>query len=163
MIERGTVAAVRPGEADVIMQPGPECADCGSCSQAAGGSRLLEGVEDPFGVRVGDCVEVETPAAARRHAQRTVFVAPVIAVIGGYLAGFLLGSALGIAPDTTGALTGLVCGGFALATVRNQGRTRRGARRYPVHIRAIIAAAERPVDGVVRAFGDTPDQGGYRR
>lgn len=157
MIERGTVAAVRPGVADVMLQSGPECADCGSCSLAAGGSRLLEGVEDAFGVRVGDYVEVETQAAARRYAQRKVFVVPVIAIMGGYLAGFLLGSGLGIAPDSIGALSALVCGGFAFAAVRNKGRAHRGLPANPVYIRAIIAEAERPVDGGVCETGDTRD------
>ncbi|MDP2401435.1 MAG: SoxR reducing system RseC family protein [Actinomycetota bacterium] len=137
--------AVRAGEADVLMQPGPACSDCGACSEAAGGARLLEGVNDPFGVDVGDRVQIEIPAGARRLARWVIFVLPVSALMVGYLAGFLLGSTIGIAPDTLGAVTALACGVLSFIGIRTF-ETRAGAvLRYTVRVHAIIAAARGPV------------------
>ena len=138
MLERGMVVAAGMGTVDVSIEPSASCETCGACALGASGQRVLEGVVDEFGAAVGDTVEIETSARARRRAQTLVYVVPVVALVIGYLAGFLLGSWTGIAPDAVGAVLALAAGALALLALR---RTERGAghpHEQP-RVRAIIA------------------------
>ncbi|MDP2182622.1 MAG: SoxR reducing system RseC family protein [Actinomycetota bacterium] len=128
------------GVVDVLIQPSESCESCGICSEGAGGLRLLEGVDDPLGVQVGDSVLVETPGAARRRAQVRLYLIPVAALVPGYLAGFLLSTRIGINPDVGGALCALLAGAVALATVPDKAA---GPQDGPV-VRAIIARGYSP-------------------
>ena len=114
MRERGTVVAVRDGAVDVAIVARPECDTCGACAEGAAGTRLLEGAVDRIGVRVGDTVEVETPVTASVRARRWVYVFPVACLALGYGVGHVTGAWLGIAPDVTGAITGIAAGAAAL-------------------------------------------------
>ncbi|MDY0087044.1 MAG: SoxR reducing system RseC family protein [Coriobacteriia bacterium] len=138
MLERGIVVAVRAGSVDVAIEPSEACETCGGCAEGAAGKRLLQGVVDTCGARRGDEVEVETSGQARRRAQGLVYVVPVVAIVGGYVAGFLLGTLLEFAPDALGAVVGIGASIVALISVT------RLDRRFEIdggmpRVRAIIA------------------------
>jgi positive regulator of sigma E activity len=139
MIESGTVVAVRPGEADVLITPTEQCDECEICAEGAGGRRLLEGASDPIGVAAGDVVEIETPKRARRTAQLLVFVFPVVALVMGYLAGYLLSRFVDMDPDTFGAACAVAAAAAALVALRwTRVRAGDGSDETP-RVRAIIA------------------------
>ena len=139
MLERGTVTHVASGSADVLIAPSEKCEECGVCSEGVGGIRLMEGARDAIGVTVGDVVEVETPLRARRRAQLLVFVAPVGALVLGYLAGYLLGPMLGIAGDTLGAVLALAAAAGTFLSLRRVRATSIGQKDGMPRVRAIIA------------------------
>ncbi len=138
MHERGTVVAVDDGSALISMESSADCEVCGACAKGAAGARLLEGVVDEHGVRPGDLVEVETPAAARRRAQGLAYVVPVMAALSGYVAGFLLGSWIGINTDVSGAVAAIGAGAVALASLKRFDRFF-GRGEVQPRVRAIIA------------------------
>lgn len=138
MRERGTVVRVTGGTVDVAIEPSEACETCGGCAEGASGKRLLEGVLNEQGAGVGDTVEVETPLRARRRAEGLVYVVPVTALAGGYLAGFLLGTWARFAPDALGAVIGIGAGTLALVSLRRFDRRFEADGGMP-RVRAIIA------------------------
>ncbi|MDF1543026.1 MAG: SoxR reducing system RseC family protein [Anaerosomatales bacterium] len=138
MRECGTVVSAADGRVSVAIVPSESCATCGACAEGAGGKRLLESIVDTHGARPGDTVEVETPAAARRRAQRLVYVVPVAAVVLGYLAGFLLANWVQLAPDVAGAVLAISAGAASLVSLRRYERSFEGAE-VQARVRAIIA------------------------
>jgi len=141
MRERATVTDVREGSVDVAIVPSAACVSCGMCAEERG-VRVLAGVMDGLGARVGDVVEIETPARARRRAEGLVYIAPVVAILGGYLAGFLLFQGGDVNPDAAGAVIGIIAGALTLLAVRFAGRTAEGDTRYGPRVRVIIARGE---------------------
>lgn len=138
MLEHGIVVAVHASTVDVAIEPSESCETCGGCAEGAAGKRLLQGVEDVFGARCGDEVEVETSNRARRRAQGLVYVVPVVMMVLGYLAGFLLGSTVEFAPDALGAVVGISAGVAALISVTRLDRRFEKDGGMP-RVRAIIA------------------------
>ncbi len=147
MAERGTIIAVRPGEVDVVMQPGTDCGNCTACSATSGGM-VLEGVPVSGVFSVGDLVDVETPVATRSRARALVFITPVVALFLGYMLGYMLGAILPVSRDALGAVMALTCGAVAFAAVARFGARYAGEGRDDVRVRAIIAQAERPRDDI---------------
>lgn len=141
MSECGTVIAVRPGEVDIEFAPSEACAGCKACDPAGGGMRM-ERVPVDREFRVGQSVSVEIDPRAKARARVLVFLVPVIALVGGYLAGFLLGGALGTPSDATGAATALIMLATAMTAVSvyDRGRESRGSGDVRVH--AIISQAK---------------------
>jgi positive regulator of sigma E activity len=138
MHERGTVVSAAGGMVDVAIEPSESCETCGACAEGAGGKRLLEGVLDTHGASPGDTVEVETPMSVRRRAQWLVYVVPVVATIGGYLAGFLLGTWAEFAPDAVGAVFAIAAGAASLVSLKRYDHSFGGTDGQP-KVRAIIA------------------------
>ncbi|MFU8890351.1 MAG: SoxR reducing system RseC family protein [Anaerosomatales bacterium] len=138
MRECGTVVSAADGRVSVAIVPSESCAACGACAEGAGGKRLLEDVADSHRAQPGDTVEVETPAAVRRRAQRLVYVVPVGALVIGYLAGYLLGNWVQLAPDVVGAVFAIAAGAASLVSLRRYERSFEGAEVQP-RVRAIIA------------------------
>ncbi len=138
MRERGTVVCVTGDMVHVAIEPSAACEACGGCAEGVGGKRLLEGALNDQGAGVGDTVEVETPLRARRRAQGLIYVVPVTAIGGGYLAGFLLGTWAKFAPDALGAVIGIGAGALALVSLRRFDRRFEVAGEAP-RVRAIIA------------------------
>lgn len=139
MRERGTVLTAQSGELSVEMQSSADCETCGACAAGAGGARVMHGVIDSHHARPGDVVEIETPVSARRRAQGLVYVVPVLAIAGGYVAGFLLSSWTGfLAPDSVGAVGAVVSGFAALLLLRRRDHSFDAPSARP-KVRAIIA------------------------
>lgn len=141
MRERGTVVSAGDGIVDVAIEAKPDCETCGACAEGAAGTRLLEGAVNTPGARVGDLVEVDTPAAVRMRAQGLVYVFPVVSLLLGYLAGSLLGTMLRISPDQAGAAFGIAAGALALASLRRFSGAFERSGRQP-RVRAIIARGQ---------------------
>lgn len=143
MRERGTVVAARGDRADVALGRTEACAGCKVCSSmsSAGDEMLLLDVIDPLGTSVGDEVEIEIPERLRVQAALAIYVAPLVALFGGYLAGFLLASRGDGNPDTAGAFVGIACATATLAAVFFRERQLAGREGFAPVVRAIIAHA----------------------
>ncbi|MBF4510233.1 MAG: SoxR reducing system RseC family protein [Aeromicrobium sp.] len=138
MREHGQVITVRDGAVDIRMQVSAACGGCSVCSRG-GGETVMRDVADPLGVTVGDEVEVTIPDTIRSRAAVAVFVLPVFAMLGGYLAGFLLGRWLGWSPDMAGLVVGLVSANIALIGVRAAERRLKRNDRFSPQVSAILA------------------------
>ncbi|MCX8007211.1 MAG: SoxR reducing system RseC family protein [Coriobacteriia bacterium] len=133
--------AVRPGRVDVSLGRSAACDGCSVCSSLSGtgGEMLLTDVLDPLGASVGDEVEIEIPERLRIQAALAIYVAPLLALFGGYLAGFLLASRGDGNPDTAGALAGIGCATLTLAAVFFRERELARKEGFAPFVRAIIA------------------------
>lgn len=106
---------------------------------SAAGEMLLHDVVDPIGTSVGDEVEIEIPERLRIQAALAIYVAPLVALFGGYLAGFLLASRGDGSPDTVGAIVGISCATVTLAAVFFRERQLARKEGFAPIVRAIIA------------------------
>ncbi len=111
MIEQGTVVELKDGRAVVEMGASSCCSRCGVCSAAGSGKVRFE-TDAPFGIAVGDEVEVDVPIG-RMRAAVTVYLIP----LGALLAGAILGNWLGQTYWSESRFPGLLAILFALAFV----------------------------------------------
>ena len=139
MHEQGSVITVRDGTVDVKMEVTAACGGCNLCSQTGGGETIMHDVRDPLGVTVGDLVDVVIPDTIRSRAAIAVFIAPVAALLVGYLAGFLLGRWLGLTPDIAGLVVGLASANIAFVGVRAAERRLKLNDRFSPRVSAIIS------------------------
>lgn len=144
MHEHGRVITVRDGAVDVRMEVSAACGGCSVCSQGSGGETIMHNVRDPLGATVGDEVEVVIPDTIRGRAAIAVFVAPVLALLLGYLAGFLLGTWLSLNPDITGLVVALLSANVAFIGVRLADRRLSRNARFSPRVNAIIARGHEP-------------------
>ncbi|MBE0477346.1 MAG: SoxR reducing system RseC family protein [Coriobacteriia bacterium] len=139
IVENGVVTEVGEAGIQVRVTPsGSSCASCGHCATAGDGGMFMHDVADPFGVRVGDSVEVELPGGARLYASAISYALPVVGLILGYVAGFLLGRAAGWDPDATGALTAVASAAGTFMLGRRLAADVCGLERFRPRVRAII-------------------------
>jgi sigma-E factor negative regulatory protein RseC len=96
MTEIGRVASVEGDAAVVTMQASAECCHCGMCLMAHEGGEFLLLARNAAGAAPGDTVEVEVEARRVVAAAFAVYMVPVLATIGGFVAGNAI---TGGAPD----------------------------------------------------------------
>ena len=160
MHEQGRVVTVRDGSVDVHMEVSAGCGGCTLCSQGAGGETVMDEVRDPFGATVGDVVDVLIPDTIQSRAAIAVFVVPVLALLGGYLAGFLLSGWAGWGSESPSIVLALGAAIIAILGIRSAERRLAHDERYSPRVNAIIARShEEPP-----ALTATPSipQGGIR-
>ncbi|MBS3957325.1 MAG: SoxR reducing system RseC family protein [Clostridiales bacterium] len=137
MRERGVVVSASEGTVDVAIAESIACKTCGACARSAHGARLLEGVLDDSGARVGDQVEVEIPLGAVRAARALVYLLIPGCLLAGYAAGAVAGGLVGVDPDVAGAVAGIAAGAAALSVLARMSPRFERADRRP-RVRAVI-------------------------
>ncbi|MDA3936091.1 MAG: SoxR reducing system RseC family protein [Actinomycetota bacterium] len=137
MRERGAVVSIHEGTVDLRMSPSGDCDSCGMCSGSSG-DRIMEGVDNSLGARLGDLVEVETDPVVHLRAVVKLYLIPVMVLVVGYLAGFLLATWAGLDSDTVGAVVALSATAVTFRLMRRAG-ARDGGHGEKPRVRAIIA------------------------
>lgn len=137
MRERGIVVSESDGAVDVAIAESDACDTCGACARSVHGARLLTGVRDECGARVGDEVEVEVARRAVHTARALVYVMVPASVLAGYAAGVVAGGLLGVEPDLAGAIAGISAGAAALAALARVSPRFEGEDARP-RVRAVL-------------------------
>jgi positive regulator of sigma E activity len=158
--EQGRVVTVRDGTVDVHMEVSAGCGGCTLCSQGAGGETVMHEVRDPFGTTVGDLVDVVIPDTVQSRAAIAVFVVPVLALMGGYLAGFLLSRWAGWGSESPAIVLALASAVIAIVGIRVAERRLAHDERYAPRVNAIIARSHQAPQAPT-AMPSNP-QGGIR-
>ncbi len=137
--ECGTVTAVQGGRIEVEMGLSAKCEGCTLCDRDGSGLLVMREVENSAGARVGDVVEVEIPASVKVAAALALYIIPIAALLGGYLAGDLLGMLVGISRDATGAMGAVGAAVVAFLGLRRRERKMSQSHTSSPRVRAIIA------------------------
>lgn len=119
--ERGTVLAVRPGQALIATLRSASCESCGArhaCGGLGGGRDAKVWVEDRLGVASGEDVVIAVPEGTVLRASFWVYLVPVVALVAGAVAGNAWGPLLGVSADAGAAVAGLTAMALAFAGAR---------------------------------------------
>lgn len=114
MFEIATVIEVDDGWATIRVQRSLACQGCDACGYSTANRMMVGRARNATGAQVGDCVRIEVPTGQVVLVAATIYLIPLVAMIGGYAAGTFVFSSSGAA--ATG-VAGLVAGLLLVRTV----------------------------------------------